>query len=291
MADSSGVTHQTVALSQVRLRVASIGEGPLVVLLHGFPDSSGTWHKQLRPLAEAGFKVVAPDLRGYGDSDKPAGLAAYRLDALAKDVVELIAAFGESTATVVGHDWGGLIAWHTALRHPESVARLAILNAPPPWRFLGRPLPFDQLGRSWYVYAFQAPLLPEAAIGFWDFLPLRTLLPREAARPGAIDNDETRRMIAALAAPGALTAAINYYRALPWFGAIDAARQADHLDVPLLVLWGEQDPHLAKELATVDVRRAPHSRVVRFPDAGHWVHLDAPDRVTALLLEFLTENG
>lgn len=283
------ITHETVALSGVRLRVASLGTGPLVVLLHGFPDSGGTWHHQIGPLAEAGFRVVAPDLRGYGESDKPSGLAAYRLDALAQDVIELIAAMGETTARVVGHDWGGMIAWHTALRHPGAIDKLAILNAPPPWRFLGRPLPIDQLARSWYVYAFQAPWLPEAALGAFDFLSLRAMLPREAARAGAIDAAETQRMIDALAAPGALTAALNYYRALPVFGAFDAARQADHLPIPLLVLWGEKDPHLAPALAEVDARRAPHARVVRFPEAGHWVHLDAPDRVTALLLEFLTE--
>jgi len=159
--------------SGICLHVANAGptDGPLVVLLHGFPEFWYGWRHQIAILAEAGLRVVAPDQRGYNLSDKPAGIAAYRLDTLAEDIVGLAAALGGERFAVVGHDWGGVVAWHLAARFPERVTRAAILNAPHPatLRSYARRRP-GQLLKSWYVGFFQLPRLPELALrasGFW----------------------------------------------------------------------------------------------------------------------------
>jgi pimeloyl-ACP methyl ester carboxylesterase len=282
-----GWTHRTFDVGEVRLHAVETGEGPLVVLLHGFPDFWYGWRHQLGALAAAGFRVVAPDMRGYNLSDKPAGVWSYGLDRLAADVAGLVRACGATRARVVGHDWGGIVAWHAALRHEGLVERLAILNAPTPGALRGAPMPPDQLLRSWYISAFQLPGLPEAALSFHDFALLRSSLAGEVKRPGALTKADLDRYAAAFAEPGALSAAIDYYRALPWSLATDAPKAADRFDRPTLVVWGEQDPHLAPALAGLDPARVPHGRVERFPDAGHWVHLDATDPVNGLLVAFL----
>ena len=155
----------TLRTNGIALSVARAGptDGPPVILLHGFPEDWTCWHRQIGPLAEAGFGVLAPDHRGYGGSDKPEGVASYTLDRLADDVVGLIESTGRSSASLVGHDWGGVVAWWTAIRHPTRVDRLAVVNAPHPvaFRTYLRTHP-AQLLRSWYVLAFQLPRLPEA---------------------------------------------------------------------------------------------------------------------------------
>ncbi|MHB1133367.1 MAG: alpha/beta fold hydrolase [Chloroflexota bacterium] len=273
----------------LRLHYVAAGNGPLVVLLHGFPEFWYSWRHQLPALARAGFRVVAPDQRGYNLSDKPRGLHAYRTERLADDVAALIADLGAERATVVGHDWGGAVAWCFALRHPRLLERLAILNAPPPTfasaaRRLGLNLP-RQLARSWYIYFFQLPWLPEALIRARDFASLRVQLRREPVRADAFSPADVERYVAALAQPGALTAALNYYRA--------ALRYPPRLPnppvvrAPVLVIWGEQDRYLRPELADPDPALVPHARVVRLPSASHWVQVDRPEEVNAALLAFL----
>lgn len=284
------VQTQFFDLPGVRLHAAVAGTGPLVILLHGFPDFWYGWRHQIGPLAAAGYRVVAPDMRGYHLSDKPDGIAAYRLNQLADDVAALIDALGESSATVVGHDWGGIVAWHTAIRHPERVRRLAILNAPPPLPLLARPVPPDQLLRSWYIYFFQLPGLPEASMRAGDFAFLRQVLRKDAQNPDALSEADMQRYVTAWGQPGALTAEVNYYRALAWHGPWDTASalmRNNGYAGPVLVVWGEGDPHIASALAAPDPKRVPRARVVRVPDAGHWVQWDQPARVNEALLAFL----
>src|SRR5947208_9098506 len=156
--------ERDVAINGVRLHCVVEGEGPLVLLLHGFPETSRAWRKQIPALAER-FRVVAPDLRGYGTSDKPKGIAAYRTSVLADDIVGLIHAFDAQRAHVVGHDWGGAVAWATAIEHPEAVDRLVVLNCPHPV-VMARALRSNlaQVRKSWYMFAFQLPWLPEWAL-------------------------------------------------------------------------------------------------------------------------------
>jgi len=274
-----GVEHFDVKAGDVRLHCAAIGprDGPLVLLMHGFPECWLSWRYQLPALAAAGFRAVAPDLRGYGGSDKPSGVAAYRIELLVRDASELIAALGRDRADVVGHDWGAHIAWHLAMWHPQRVRRLAILNLPHPARMWRGLRTLRQLRKSWYMFFFQLPLLPE-----WLMSPrrLRRALRYTPARRGAYDEAVIEAIVAAV---GDRTAPINYYRA--------AARYRSPPWKPVaaetLVIWGERDPWLGAELAEPDPRRVPRVRVERIAEASHWVHADAPGRVNELLISFL----
>jgi len=275
--------HRYADLAAVRLHYVEAGDGPVVVLLHGFPDFWYSWRHQISALVAAGFRVVAPDLRGYNLSGKPAGVGAYTADAVAGDVAELIRACGAAKAAVVGHDWGAGIAWVLAMRHPTLVSRLGILNVPHPTVIVRalRTTP-RQLLRSWYMFFFQLPGLPEVMLRAGHYAFLRETLAKDPAfTPADID-----RYVEAAAQPGALTGAINYYRA----AFRHPFRQADlrRIEVPVQVIWGEQDPYLLPALADPPAQWVPGARVERIADAGHWVHIDQPDRVNRLLSAFLT---
>ena len=189
------LTHRHANLGDVRLHYVEAGEGPLVLLLHGFPQFWYEWRHQIPALVEAGFRVVAPDMRGYNLSDKPPGVRAYRLELLARDVERLILACGERTASLVGHDWGAIVAWIAAMRHPERVDRLVILNVPHPARFLDGLLSPGQLLRSSYMFFFQIPRLPEAVIRAGDFALLRSVFRRDPVRRGAFSAEEIERYV------------------------------------------------------------------------------------------------
>jgi pimeloyl-ACP methyl ester carboxylesterase len=281
------LAHRYADLGDVRLHYVEAGEGPLVLLLHGFPQFWYQWRHQVPALVEAGFRVVAPDMRGYNLSDKPLGVRAYRVELLARDVERLIPACGEGTAHMVGHDWGAIAAWIAAMRYPERVGRLAILNVPPPARFLDGLLSPMQLLRSSYVLFFQIPRLPEGVIRAGDFALLRSALGRDPVRPGALTAEDIERYIEAIARPGALTATINYYRALLRYpGETRALLQ--RVEAPVLVIWGERDRFLSRRLAEPPRLWVPTLLgVKRLSDASHWVAEDRPLEVNALLLDFL----
>lgn len=279
----SDVRHRTLAAGEVRLHVAEAGPegGPLVLLLHGFPEHWITWRKQIPALAAAGFHMVAPDLRGYGQSDRPAGIGAYAIEKLAADIDGLIDTLGARTAHVVGHDWGGMVAWHFAMWHPEKLDKLAVLNIPHPERMKRGLLTPRQLKKSWYAVFFQLPLLPERALAANDFRRLRNVFrwqPLEPYPPAQVEE-----IVAALRQPGALTAALDYYRA----AVLHRPPPSAVIEKPVLVIWGERDTALGKELADPGLRWAPRARIERLPEATHWVQADAPGEVNRLLLEFL----
>jgi pimeloyl-ACP methyl ester carboxylesterase len=281
------LAHRYADLGDVRLHYVEVGEGPLVLLLHGFPQFWYQWRHQIPALVEAGFRVVAPDMRGYNLSDKPAGVRAYRVELLARDVERLILACGGGTADVVGHDWGAITAWIAAMRHPDRVGRLAIVNVPHPARFLDGLLSPMQLLRSSYVFFFQIPRLPEEVIRAGDFALLRSVLGREPVRPGALTAEDIERYIEAIAQPGALTATINYYRALLRYPAGTRAL-LQRIEAPVLVIWGERDRFLSRRLAEPPHLWVPNLvSVTRLPDASHWVAEDRPLEVNTLLLDFL----
>ena len=292
-------THGEVVVNGVRLHHVEAGDAddPLVVLLHGFPEFWYSWREQVPALVDAGFHVVAPDMRGYNRSEKPHGVDAYRLDELVGDVVGLLDRFDAERANVVGHDWGGVVAWETAIRHPDRVADLAVLNAPHPGAYrrelLGNP---DQWRRSWYALAFQLPWLPEFVLGVRDCAGIAELLSGSAATPSTFDERDLRRYREAAGRPGALTAAINYYRALfrgelrRELGAVLEERRSLAVRVPTLLVWGERDPALGVELTRGLDRWVADLRVERLPDAGHWVQNERPGRVTDLLVEFLSRR-
>jgi epoxide hydrolase 4 len=278
--------HRWAVVNGVRLHYVEAGAGPLVVLLHGFPEFWYAWRHQIPSLAEAGYRVLAPDLRGYNDSAKPAGVRGYRLSALVDDVVGLIAHAGSEPITLVGHDWGGVIAWRLAMARPELLTKLVILNAPHPAAFFRELRRSAQLLRSLYILFFQLPALPEWALTAGDFALLARMWRRQPVNSDAFTPHDIALYKKALARPGALTAALNYYRAL-LHAPGELRRDVQRIAAPTLLIWGERDPYLSVALSTGLETWIPNLRVVRLSDASHWVQNDAPQRVNHLLLDFL----
>lgn len=270
----------------VRLHYVEAGSGPLVVLLHGFPEFWYSWRHQIPVLAQAGFRVLAPDLRGYNLSNKPRGVANYRIDLLVGDVAGLIAHAGERDAIVVGHDWGGAIAWETALRRPDVVCRLIVLNCPHPAAMARGMRSPRQLLRSWYMFFFQLPWLPEAALRAENYEAIRRKFREDPVRKGAFRPEDLREYRNAIGRPGALTSAINYYRAAARFAGSEMRRERARISAPSLLIWGEQDRYLGTALVEESKRLVPQLRVERIPNASHWVQVDAPERVNRAMLEF-----
>jgi pimeloyl-ACP methyl ester carboxylesterase len=273
----------------VTLNVIEAGpeDGPLVILLHGFPEFWWGWRHQIAPLAEAGCRVVVPDQRGYNLSDKPQGVRAYDLDTLVRDVVALAEAHGRRTFRLVGHDWGGLVAWWTATRHSDRVERLVILNAPHPAVFRSYALTHpSQLMASSYVGFFQLPWLPERTLARNGFAYLRRAL-RGSSRRGTFSDEDLATYDAAWAEPGALTGMLNYYRALRHRPKVPDAR----VTMPTLVLWGERDLFLEKGLAEASLALCDSARPVWFETASHWLHIEEAEEVNATLVEFLADEA
>lgn len=281
-----GLRDGFAELGEVRLHYVEAGEGPLVVLLHGFPEFWYGWHRQIPALVDAGYRVVAPDMRGYNLSSKPAGVAAYDTDPLARDVRELIAERGAERAFLAGHDWGGAVAWATAMNHPEVVDRLAIFNCPHPRTFLRGIRHPRQAARSWYMFFFQLPRVPERFVrsGSWRFFRDVWL---GSSRPGAVTAEDIDRYVEAWEQPGAITAMIDYYRAVFRQRPSRAEARIGTVRAPTLVVWGERDRYLGPSLAEPDRSDVPNlERVVRLPEATHWVQHDEPEEVSRLLGDF-----
>jgi epoxide hydrolase 4 len=286
----ASLTHRTADVAPgVRLHYVEAGDGELVVLLHGFPEFWYSWRRQIPALAESGFHVVAPDMRGYNLSDKPRGVKAYAVETLVHDVVRLVDLRGVERASVVGHDWGAVIAWWFAMLYPERLNRLAILNVPHPLRFQRALRSPSQLRKSWYMFYFQLPWLPEALARANGYAFVRQAL-RGLVRRGSMSPADVDLYVEAIARPGALAGAINYYRALFRYGPRLMSRMR-RIDAPVLVIWGERDRYLGRELADPPRAWVPNARVERLPDASHWVQNDDPRRVNELLIEFLRPTG
>lgn len=280
--------HHEVATNGLRLHVVQCGplDGPLVILLHGFPDFWYGWRDQLPVLAAAGYRVWAPDQRGYNLSDKPVGIREYTLPKLAADIIGLLDAAGRPQASLVGHDWGGIVAWHLATYHPDRVARAAILNVPHPavlpvgfWR-----LP-SQLLRSWYMFFFQLPWLPEKLISRrnWRFGVLSL---RGTSCRGTFSDADTALYKAAWAQPRALTSMINWYRAFR-YGLGQRGVGPRRVPVPVQIIWGRKDVFLDARLAELSLRLCDQGQLHYFPEATHWVQHEEAAAVNELLLKFL----
>ncbi len=279
--------HHEVKTNGIRLHVVQAGlqEGPLVILLHGFPEYWFGWRHQIGALARAGYRVWVPDQRGYNLSDKPRGLDAYRMDVLADDVEGLIDAAGRDTASIVGHDWGANIAWQLALKSPHRLERLVIVNVPHPTVFHDtlRDKPKQWL-KSSYIAFFQLPGLPEWTARFANWrLPAQMLI--ATSRPDTFTPRELDLYRQAWAQPGAYTAMLNWYRAAlrrPLPLPLDPI-----IRVPTLMLWGAKDAFLDASMAPRSIRCCPGGKLMLFKNATHWLLHEEPARVNAALLNFL----
>ena len=288
------VRHGYAQVGDVRLHYAECGAGErLVVLLHGFPECWYSWRHQLKALGGAGYRAVAPDMRGYNLSDKPGRVEDYRVARLVDDVTGLIRHFGAREAAVAGHDWGAAVAWSVAQHYPDYVWKLAALQVPPPavW---ARNLTLRQLARSWYMLFFQLPSVPEWWMRRGDYAGLGKML-RSTSRPGTFSDEDIEVYRAALREPGAPTGGINYYRAnlRPFLGGglrRREVRRHERVRVPTLFVYGERDFAIVPETVAgvADFVDAPYTEL-RLGRSNHWVQQESPAEVNAALLSFLDE--
>lgn len=259
-------------------------DGPPVILLHGFPEFWWGWRHQIEPLAQAGFRVIVPDQRGYNLSDKPQGRGDYRLDTLVDDIVGLADGLGLAAFHVVGHDWGGIVAWRLAATHPERVRTLVAINAPHPGvvgsYMRGHP---TQWLRSSYVAFFQLPALPERLLAADGYRAMKESLMR-SSRPGTFTADDLAIYQRAWEQPGALTAMLNWYRALPLSPRRDSALR---LSMPVLVPWGLRDRFLERGLAEASLALCERGEALFIESATHWLHLEEAERVNNALIAFM----
>ncbi len=287
--DGVPLRERRIPVQGITLRVVEAGpaEGPLVLLLHGFPEFWYGWRKQIAPLARAGYRVWVPDQRGYGASDKPPRVSDYAVETLALDGVGLLDAAGvERAAAVVGHDWGAAVAWWMGIVHPDRLERLVILNAPHPSRGVMRAAlrkrP-SQLFKSWYVFAFQLPWLPEVLLARQNGRLLASNL--RGKTPESITRADREHYRRAWQRPGAIRGMLNWYRAM--LRHPPRARGSTRVRVPTLLLWGERDRYLSKEFAPLSLERCEEGRLALFPDATHWLQHDEPEGVNREILSFL----
>ncbi len=283
--DSASLKHFNFHSGSVRLHAVEAGptDGRVVVLLHGFSEFWYGWRNQILPLSAAGFRVVVPDGRGYNLSDKPTHIRDYAISHLVSDVLALCEYLACGDICLVGHDWGAAVAWAFAAQHPERVNRLAILNAPHPAIMPDFLLTHPrQMLRSWYMFFFQLPRLPEMLLAARNCaVGVNSLT--NTSRPGTFSNSDLNRYREAWAQPGALTGMINWYRAM--FRNRPASRIGD-IEIPVLILWGKLDAFLVPELAELSLSRCRDAKLVWFEDATHWVQHEEADRVNDNLLRF-----
>jgi pimeloyl-ACP methyl ester carboxylesterase len=272
----------------VRLHAVAAGpaDGPLVILLHGFPEFWYSWRKQIGPLAAAGFRVVAPDQRGYNVSSKPHNIADYAITNLIADVIAIAEQLGAGKFFLAGHDWGAAVAWATALRHPLRLKKMAILNVPHPAAMLHtlRTNPLQML-RSWYIAFFQLPRIPEARFSADNFaMGVKSLA--TSSRPGTFTAEDFAQYRLAWSNPGTVTAMINWYRAFfrrrPRLGD-------PQVHVPTRILWGQRDKFLLPEMAQESLQYCDSAQPTFFPEATHWLQHEEPEAVNAALVEFFQD--
>ena len=282
--------HTYIPTNGIRLHVVEAGpkSGVPVVLLHGFPEHWYGWRKQIPALVEAGCRVIVPDQRGYNLSDKPQGVENYGVYTLVDDVIGLIKALDYDKVNLVGHDWGAVVAWTLAVTHPECLHKLTILNVPHPAvmrRFLRRDL--EQMRRSWYAGFFQIPWLPEKILSANGFREMVRGV-RNSAKKNTFTNEEFKKYREAWSQPGALTAMLNWYRAVVRF----PPKMPDdpRVKVRTLMMWGMKDFALTHRMARPSMDYCDEGNLILFPEATHWVQLDAAEEVNHYLIDFLLDS-
>ena len=265
--------------------VAGPADGVPVVLLHGFPEFWYGWRHQIPTLVDAGYRVIAPDQRGYNRSDKPGEISAYTVDNPVRDAVGLLEALGHDAAHFIGHDWGAGVVWQLLLRYPEYVDRAVTINAPHPevYRnyFTRKP---SQIMKSWYIFFFQFPMLPEVLWSAADWRGLRWFIDT-SNRDATFTEEDLSRYRTSWERPGAFTGMINWYRAMVRKSVEPPPK--NEVDRPTMLLWGTEDPYLHSRMASQSIERCLHGRLELLRDGTHWVQHEASERINRLILEFL----
>jgi len=285
----SDIKFDYAQIGGVKLHYATAGDGEkLVILLHGFPEFWYSWRRQIVGLSDE-YTIVALDMRGYNLSDKPPRVADYKIDKLVDDVTGLIRYFGREKAAIVGHDWGAIIAWSVAQKHPEYVWKLCAMQVPPPtiWK---KNQTFKQFLATWYMFFFQIPALPEWLLSRNDFALLANGLKTSTVEKGIFTAEDIAEYKKSWREDRALSSALNYYRANILQRLFGGESADEKIKVPTLFIYGEKDAVILPETVQGigDIIDAPYSEI-RIPDAGHWVQQEAAEIVTDSLREFLAE--
>jgi epoxide hydrolase 4 len=279
--------HNTIKTNGIRLHVVQAGpqSGVPVLLLHGFPENWRCWIRQIPALTAAGCRVIVPNQRGYNLSDKPKGIKSYRVEELTNDILGLIDALDYEKVNLVGHDWGALVAWMLAIKYPERLHRLGIINVPHPavmWRFLRRD--FEQMRRSWYALFFQLPWLPETILRVGDWRVASRGL-RRSSRNNAFTDEDIEKYKESWSQPGAMTAMLNWYRAAFWYPP--PITNDMRVRVRTLILWGVNDVALSRRMARPSLDYCDDGNLIFFPDATHWVQHEEAEEVNKQLLHLV----
>ena len=272
---------------KIHLMEAGPQDGPMIMFLHGFPEFWYAWRKQIGYFADKGYLVVAPDQRGYNLSDKPEGIASYKADELAKDAVGIIDFYGRDQIYLVGHDWGASVSWWIALKYPERIKRLVIMNIPHPKvmnaNLLTNP---KQMQNSWYMFFFQLPNAPEKLGSANNFeWPVSVLA--ETSKPDTFKPEELEEYRKAYAQPGAFSAMVNWYRAM--LQCRNQPPDSFRITMPLLILWGVDDVNILQEQAEQSLEYCDQASLVKL-DCTHWIQHEEPDRVNQMIGEFITQR-
>lgn len=284
---ASGIAMQWVKANGLTFEVATAGKGKkLALCLHGFPELHYSWRHQIPLLAEMGYKVWAPNLRGYGSSSRPEGVESYRLNTLVQDVAALIDASGAEEVTLIAHDWGAIIAWHFAILKIRPLARLVIMNVPHPKCAQREIRHWYQLKKSWYIFFFQLPWLPEKMLGRNGAQPIKEAFSKMAVDKSRFPDNELQVYADAASRPGALRSMVNYYRAL--LRTRDGQEIGDAMvNIPTLMVWGEEDTAIDIRCTDDTQQWVPDLELHRLPGVSHWVQQEAPEKVNAILRDWL----
>ena len=276
--------HEFISTNGIKLHYVTEGSGSLLIFLHGFPEFWYSWRHQIPEFA-SDHKVVAPDLRGYNDSDKPSDRNAYIMAEFVQDIKGLIEGLGYDRCILVGHDWGGAIAWNFAYAYPQMLEKLIILNLPHPAKFAEGLRSPQQLLRSSYIFFFQIPFLPELLLQANDYSPLEAAFKGMAVDKTTFSPSDLDAYKAAAAKPGALTAMLNYYRNI--FAQGMTSPDWSVLTVPTLLIWGEDDTALGKELTYGTEAYVRDFRIRYIPHCSHWVQQEQPQLVNQYIRDFI----
>lgn len=281
--------HANIRANGINIHYVTAGKGPLLLLLHGFPQFWYAWRHQIPVLAQH-FQVVAPDLRGYNETERPSRVEDYRPGILASDISGLMRALGFEKAHIVGHDWGGAVAWRLVYDQPEVIDRLVILNSPHPLLFKrAMKTNWRQIIKSWYILFFQIPYLPEKIFKMNPKGILKSIL--KPIRKETFSAADLELYLQTIEKPGAFAAALNYYRAAFRKGENKTKREVKKIATPTLVIWGEEDRALGKELTEgMEPLFSGPFQIQYIPQCSHWVQEEQPEQVNRLLLQFLQRD-
>ncbi|MGF1491038.1 MAG: alpha/beta fold hydrolase [Microcoleaceae cyanobacterium] len=280
-------TSEFTVTNGIRLHYVTQGKGELMLMLHGFPEFWYSWRHQIPEFAQS-YKVVALDMRGYNESDKPEGVAAYEMQQVITDIKGVIENLGYEHCILVGHDWGGAVAWGFAYAYPEMVQKLIVLNIPHPAKFKDGLWSLDQLQKSWYIFFFQLPILPELFLQADDYRGIASAFIDMAIDKTAFAPEDLAAYKDAAAKRGALTAMLNYYRNI-FPGLFNPERSPEWglLQVPTLMIWGEEDAALGRELTYGTEEYVQDFQLRYIPNCSHWVQQEQPQLVNEYMWEFL----